>query len=137
MTEQEGTGPAGLVPRFSWHPDYAGKRVAEVEAEITADLVHDQRALGLALDAAEQRENDALASTVALEKKWGVYDLGWAEADPAELAGRIVAFELARENAQRLFPYAEYRGTQTAPTAAPAPAADDLARPWWRRLFGA
>ena len=109
------------MPRFVWHPEYAGKRVAQVEEEIAADLTHDQRALAMAHDAAEQRENDALASTLALEKKWGVFDMGWAEADPKELAGRITAFELARENAQRLFPYAEYRAAQGEAAAPPRP----------------
>jgi hypothetical protein len=118
---------AGIVhERFAWHPHYRGKTAAEVAAEIRADLEHDQRAYELALSNADERENDTLAAILTLDKKWGPFDMGWAECNAAELAGRVVAFEQERDRRQELFPYADYRAQAAAST--PEPAAD---RPWW------
>jgi hypothetical protein len=105
----------GADPTFAWHPDYAGKRASEVRAAIEADLRSDQRAYALALSGAEEHESDALQSTIALDRKWGPYDLDWAETDPAALAERIVAFERERERRRELIPYAAWRDASTAP----------------------
>jgi hypothetical protein len=103
--------------RFAWHPRYRGRSLAEVQAEIERELASDQRAYTLALEGAERHENSALASVIELERKWGPYDLDWAETDPAALAERVAAFEQARERRQEMVPYAAYRDE-----FAPAPA---------------
>lgn len=99
---------------FSWHPDYAGRSAADVRAVIEADLRSDQRAYALALSGAEEHENDALQSTIALDRKWGPYDLDWAETDPAALAGRIVAFEQERDRRREMIPYTAWRESASA-----------------------
>jgi hypothetical protein len=125
----------GADPTFAWHPDYAGKRASEVRAAIEADLRSDQRAYALALSGAEEHESDALQSTIALDRKWGPYDLDWAETDPAALADRIVAFERERERRRELIPYAAWRDAATAPgqpatvTASRQPAPSQRAAP--------
>ena len=55
-------------------------------------------ALALALDASEVSEDDALASVLKLEKRWSQFDLDWVEADPGELADRILRWEWERSN---------------------------------------
>ncbi len=104
-------------PLFAWHPDWAGKRASDVRRAIEADLRSDQRAYELALSGAEQHENDALQSTIALDRKWGPYDLNWAETDPAALAERIVAFERERERRREMIPFADWRAATALPTA--------------------
>lgn len=94
---------------FLWHPAYKGKSAASVRASIVTELASDQRAHALTLEGAEEHEGDSLASIIALDRKWGPYDLNWAESSPEELADRIVAFELARERRQELISYAAYR----------------------------
>lgn len=123
--------------RFVWHPDYGGQTIAAVRAAIEADLSSDQRAYALALEGAEQHENDALQSTIALDRKWGPYDLNWAETDPAALADRIVAFEQERERRRELIPYAAWRAAASpaqptvAAGAGPGPAAKPTTPPAW------
>ncbi|MGH2558574.1 MAG: hypothetical protein ACRDJH_05880 [Thermomicrobiales bacterium] len=119
-TETAGNG------RLTWHPEYRGKTVAEVAAEIRADLEHDQRAYELALESADEHENDTLAAILALDKKWCDFDMGWAEADTAALAHRIATFEHERDRRQDLFPFADLRDQLAPPIAAPA-----SDRPWW------
>jgi hypothetical protein len=117
-------GTAGTAPpaagassdRFAWHPTYRGRTVAEVRADLAQDLARDQRAYALALDGAEQHENDALATVLDLEKKWGTFDFGWAETDPADLAARVTAFEKARDDRRELIPYPAYRDSLTTAT---------------------
>ena len=113
--------------RFEWHPRYRGRTVREVEAELRGELVREQRAMAVALEGAEQHENDALATVVRLEKKWAEFDLDWATADATELAARIAAFERERDRRRELFPYGEYRDRLAAATATDATAD----RPWW------
>lgn len=108
---------APTADRFAWHPTYRGKTLAEVQGAIQQELARDQRAYALLLDGAEKEENAALASVLELEKKWGAFDFGWAETDPADLAARVAAFERARDQRRELFPYAAYRDE-----IAPAPA---------------
>jgi hypothetical protein len=112
--------------RLTWHPVYRGKTVAEVAAEVRADLEHDQRAYELALESADERENDTLAAILTLDKKWCDFDMGWAEADATALANRIAAFERERDRRQELFPFADVRDQLAA--SAPEPSS---ARPWW------
>jgi hypothetical protein len=101
--------------RFAWHPDYAGQTVSAVRAAIEADLRSDQRAYALALSGAEEHESDALQSTIALDRKWGPFDLDWAETDPAALADRIVAFEQERDRRQEMMPYTAWRDAAVSP----------------------
>lgn len=112
--------PNGPPPdRFVWHPVYHGRTVAEVREVIRAELHHDQRVLALAMEGADRHENDTLATVVGLERKWGTFDLDWAETDAATLAETIVAFEQERERRRELFPYGAYRARPT--TTAPEP----------------
>ncbi len=104
--------------RFAWHPRYRGRSLPEVRTEIERELTSDQRAYALALEGAERHENAALASVIELERKWGPFDLDWAESDPAALAERVAAFEQAREQRRDLFPYASYRDELAPPPAA-------------------
>jgi hypothetical protein len=104
--------------RFAWHPTYRGRTLDEVRAGIEQELGRDQRAYTLALEGAERQENAALASVIELERKWGTYDLDWAETEPGALAERVAAFEQVREQRRELIPYAAYRAELApAPTA--------------------
>ena len=121
--------PAGTAgeKRFTWHPTYRGRTLRAVRDELRLELQRDQRQYGLAMEGAEEHEQSVLATVVELEKKWGVYDFGWAEVDPADLADRIAAFEWEREQRRELFPFDEVRSARAAELAPPvAPA-----RPWW------
>jgi len=113
--------------RFAWHPEYRGRTVREVASELEQALRSDQRAFALAMEGADGHENDALASVLPLERKWGAFDLDWAEADAGLLAGRIVAFEQERERRRELFPYGEFR---EAMTPRPGSGAGEE-KPWW------
>lgn len=123
----------GIAARFTWHPEYAGRLVVDVRQELIQDIAADQRAYALALDAAEAREDDALATVLRLEKQWSPYDLDWAEADPGQLADRILAWEWERERRRELFPYSEMRDQRAVPSPSPAQASW---LDWLRRLFG-
>lgn len=94
---------------FVWHPDYMGKPVAVVRSSLATEIASDQRAYALTLEGAEEHEGNSLTSIIALERKWGPFDLNWAETDPGQLADRIIAFELDRDRRQELIPYATYR----------------------------
>jgi hypothetical protein len=122
----------GIAARFTWHPEYAGRLVVDVRQDLAGDIAADQRALNLAMDAAEAKEDDALATVLRLEKRWSSYDLGWAETDPAELADRILAWEWERETRNDLFPFSEMRDQAPVETASPA---QSSWLGWLRRLF--
>lgn len=107
--------------RFAWHPDYSGQSVEQVRESLGREIAADQRAYELTLTAAEQREGDALERILPLEKRWGSFDMGWAESDSATLARRVTEFEWARETRRELFPFAEYRAAKAAPAADAAP----------------
>lgn len=121
-------GSPAVADRFVWHPRYRGQTLDAVRAEIERELASDQRAYGLVLEGAERQENAALASVIELERKWGAFDMNWAESNPAPLAARIAAFEQAREARREMIPYAAYRA-ELAPAAAPADRAPGAARP--------
>jgi hypothetical protein len=104
-----------IAARFTWHPEYAGRLVLDVRQELVREIENDQRALALALDASETHEDDALASVLKLEKRWSQFDLDWAEADPGDLADRILQWEWEREKRHELFPYSEMRSAASAP----------------------
>lgn len=95
--------------RFVWHPEYAGQTVDQVKVDLTQQIASDQRQHALAMDGAEASEHDALASVVDLERRWGVYDFGWAEQDAEGLATRIVAFEQERERRREMISWSDYR----------------------------
>lgn len=116
---------AGDDERFAWHPDYRGQTVAEVRTTVRNALAGDQRAYALLLEGAEEHESAALASVLDLEKRWGVFDFGWAESDPDELAARIAAYEWTCEQRRERIPWEHYRDE-----IAPMPAVADN-RPWW------
>lgn len=113
--------------RFAWHPTYRGRTVRQIRDELRTELARDQRAHSLAMGGAEDHEQQVLATILDLEKKWGVYDFGWAEAAAAELAERIASFEWKREQRRELFPFEEYRTALADALSWPASAA----RPWW------
>jgi hypothetical protein len=94
---------------FVWHPELKGKTVGEVRAALAQDIAADQRQHRLAMDGAEESEQEALASVVSLERKWGQYDFDWAEQDPERLAERIIEFERERERRQELISWSDYR----------------------------
>jgi len=123
----------GIAPRFIWHPDYAGRLLLDVREELVREIGADQRAYALAMEAAESREDDVLASVLRLEKRWSPYDLNWAEADPGQLADRILEWEWQREQRHELFPFSEMR--ESAPRQA-APPAQASWLDWLRKLFG-
>ena len=100
---------------FVWHPEYKGRSFAAVRSSLMTEIASDQRAYALTLDGAEEHEGDSLTSVIALERKWGPYDLNWAESDPAALADWIVAFERERERRQEMIPYAVYRDQASPP----------------------
>lgn len=112
---------------FTWHPEYQGQTRRQVRDDLQREIGSDQRQYALALEAADERENDALKSIITLEKRWGDYDMGWAEADTATLAERIASFEWAREERRKMFPYAEFRDTVSPPEAN----GTDDGVPWW------
>jgi hypothetical protein len=70
-----------------------------------------------------------------IEKRWSPFDLGWAEADPGELADRILAWEWEREKRQELFPFEEMRQRPTPQATSTSPAQSSWLD-WLRRLFG-
>lgn len=121
------SGGAATADRFDWHPRYRGQTVDEVRTEIERELASDQRAYGLVLEGADRQENAALASVIELERKWGTFDMNWAESDPAPLAAHIAAFEQAREARREMIPYAAYRA-ELAPAVAPAARGPGAAR---------
>ena len=123
----------GIAARFTWHPQYQGRLVNDVREELVREIAADQRAYGLTMDAAEAREDDALATVLRIEKRWSPYDLNWAEADPEQLADRIVQWEWKRERRQELFPYSEMREQAPLPDVPPA---QQSWLDWLRRLFG-
>ena len=123
----------GIAARFTWHPDYAGRLLLDVRDELVREISADQRAYALAMEAAESREDDALASVLRLEKRWSPYDLNWAETDPGQLADRILEWEWQREQRQELFPFSEMRESALQRSVPPAQASW---LDWLRKLFG-
>jgi len=111
--------------QFTWHPEYAGQTVSQVRESLEREIAADQRAYDLTLNAAEQREGDALERILPLEKRWGAFDMGWAETDAAGLAATIAEFEWARETRRELFPFADHRATTSSSPNGGATA------PWW------
>lgn len=110
----------GIAARFTWHPEYAGRIVADVKQELVEEITSDQRAYEMALEAAEAKEADALQALLRLDKKWSEFDLNWAEAEPGSLADKILAWEWERDKRHELFPFSEMR--EAAPTVDASPA---------------
>ena len=114
--------------RFSWHPTYAGKTVDHVRAELLRDLEHDQRSYTLAMSAPDEQESAILVRVVELERRWGVFHMDWATAEPGPLVDRIVDFEWRREERQELVPFHEPRPAAAKPTSQGDPQSRP---PWW------
>lgn len=110
----------GIAARFTWHPEYAGRLIADVRQELMADISADQRSYEMALEAAEAKEADALQALLRLDKRWSAFDLNWAEADPGMLADRILEWEWEREKRQELFPYSDVRNMAQPPEVSSA-----------------
>lgn len=87
---------------FAWHPVYQGRDVESVRRDIADELRRDQRAYQLALQAAEQNESASLQSILTLDSRWSPFDLGWTEADPAQLTDYVLAVEVERDRLQRM-----------------------------------
>ena len=102
------TGPAG---QFSWHPQYSGRTYSRVHGDLIEEISRDQRSYKLAMDGAEQAEHDSLSSIVELDRRWSTYEFDWSEADPRQLADRILAYEVECERQQTKIPFAEYRAS--------------------------
>ena len=111
-----GTERGGDDRRFAWHPTYQGRTVGQVRDELRLEVQRDQRQYRLSMEGAEDHEQRVLATVLDLEKKWGTFDFGWAETDPADLAARVAAFEKARDDRRELIPYASYRDSLTTAT---------------------
>ncbi len=94
---------------FVWHPDHKGKSFDDVRSALAQDIAADQRQHRLAMEGAEESEQEALASVVGLERKWGPYDFDWAEQEPEDLADRILEFERERERRRELITWADFR----------------------------
>ena len=105
---------------FAWHPLYQGRDVESVRRDIVDDLRRDQRAYDLALQAAEQNESASLQSIITLDTRWSPFDLGWTEADPAQLASYVLVVELERDRQQRMASPKELRAEVTPPAIAHA-----------------
>ncbi len=115
MTEQNSPRTQdAVVERFEWHPEYGGRTVEDVHGELEREIGADQRQYRIAMEGAEEAEQDALASVVTLERRWGRYDFGWAEVDASDLASRIVAFEQERERRREMISWSEYRNIHGA-----------------------
>lgn len=125
--------PHGIAARFTWHPDYAGRIVADVRQELIEEITADQRSYEMALGAAEAREADALQALLRLDKRWSDFDLNWAESDPGRLADKVLAWEWEREKRHELFPFSEMR--DSAPAVVPSPSQDSWLT-MLKRLFG-
>ncbi|HEV2128656.1 MAG TPA: hypothetical protein VGR22_08570 [Thermomicrobiales bacterium] len=97
-----------VVERFEWHPEHAGRTVEDVREELEREIAADQRQYRIAMEGAEEAEQDALASVVTLERRWGRYDFGWAELDAGDIASRIVEFEQERERRREMISWSEY-----------------------------
>ena len=121
--------------RFDWHPQYRGRTVGEVRAELTDELRSDQKSYALAIDGPEENEGQILVRVVGLERRWGPYAMDWAGADIATVVDRAVAFEVARDRARELFPYGRYRDalapTRSAVGAGTASGSAGATAPWW------
>lgn len=110
------------APTFTWHPDFRGRTVEEVEHEIAESIRRDQRSYELALSAAEQDEHGALNAVRDIERRWSAYSLDWAEADPSALAHKVVELELERDRRQEMVPIKDIKtlsSAVTAPSATP------------------
>lgn len=125
-----GQGPVDSQGSFHWHPTYNGRSYDEVRRELANEIGRDQRAYNLAMEGAEADEHDSLSSVIDLDRKWSDFDLGWAEADPDALAGRIVAFEAERDRRHELLPWRDYRDQAGAITNQTATAAGVAGMPW-------
>lgn len=127
MTDHQSPAAATGERTFTWHPNYRGRSAESVEQDLAEQLVRDQHAYELALSGADKSEHQALASVMELEKRWSTYSFDWAEMPAAELARRIVAFELERDRREEMIPYDQYRDE-----AAPAQATPDAG---WREAM--
>lgn len=122
--------PVDETGSFQWHPTYNGRAHDEVRRELENEIARDQRSYTLAMEGAEANEHDSLASVIDLDRKWSDFDLGWAEADPAALASRIVAFEAERDRRHELIPWRDYREAGLPVTNQVATAAGVAGMPW-------
>lgn len=121
---------AGEGGQFSWHPTYKGRSYEDVRRELANEIARDQRAYNLAMEGAEADEHDSLSSVIDLDRKWSDFDLGWAEADPAALAGRILDFEAERDRRHELMGWQGYRDEELPVTNQMATAAGVAGTPW-------
>jgi hypothetical protein len=131
MSEQQ------QIDRFAWHPAWSGRSPEAVRVALIEEIASDQRAYELALSGADIHENNALASVVALDRKWGGLAMDWAAADPALLADAMLRVELERERRRDLISPAELGVRVDIEPGAPEP--DDfpekslrLTDPTWR-----
>lgn len=120
----------GGADQFQWHPTYSGRSHEDIRRELAHEIGRDQRAYTLAIEGAEADEHDSLSSVIDLDRKWSDFDLGWAEADPEALAGRIVEFEAERDRRRALIPWREFRDAGLPVTNQVATSAGTAGMPW-------
>ena len=123
MTPETDRSTQSSAAVFEWHPQYAGRSLAQVTRELETEIARDQRSYELALMGAEESEHDALASVVDVERRWSQYSFGWNDVPSAELAQRVAAFEWEREQRREMISWQEYRSGSGNPSGGgPSPA---------------
>ncbi|MGC4190603.1 MAG: hypothetical protein QM589_05115 [Thermomicrobiales bacterium] len=130
LSSPSATPSGGTRAFFAWHPVYQGRDVESVRRDLADDLRRDQRSYDLALQAAEQDESASLQTIIKLDNRWSPFDLGWTEADPAQLSDYVLAVELERDQQQRMASPKELRAQVALPAIAHAgPAVSEEASP--------
>ena len=130
MTAEKDRPTTGGDAVFEWHPEYRGRRLEQLTRDLESEIARDQRQYEVALMGAEESEHDALASVVDVEKRWSPFSFGWNEAEPADLARRIAAFEWEREQRREMISWQEYRSGNGSASGGDSSAAG--ARSDWR-----
>lgn len=101
--------PVSEIAVFVWHPEYAGRTPAQVQESLRETIASDQRAYALAIEAADGREAEVLATIVPLERRWSGLSMDWTTASPDDLAQVALEAEVTRELTQQMTPYSVLR----------------------------
>ena len=107
--------PVSDITVFVWHPEFAGRTPAQVQESLRETIASDQRAYALAMEAADGREAEVLATIVPLERRWGGLSMDWATVSPDDLARVALEAEVIRERTQQMTPYSALRSDLAKP----------------------